>query len=151
MIDEAYVNSACGESQTKSVAYALLRERDEARGAVRELGGKLVAALLQEDEHKLLAAALLQRVHDLGLHRRSIQFCEEPTCKAAFEKLGCVEKRGSAPRLTCPVCGGEAPHIEYRGPRVSRSYQFHLKELRARQYSAEPIEPERSCSSSSAS
>lgn len=47
---------------------------------------------LQVDDFKLLAGSLLQRVHDLGLHQKSIQFCEEPTCKAAIARLGVADK-----------------------------------------------------------
>jgi len=37
MIDRAYVQSACGEAQAKSVAYSLLEERDAAILRNREL------------------------------------------------------------------------------------------------------------------
>jgi hypothetical protein len=77
----------------------------EKAGAKNDLREALAKSELQNGEWKLLAGALLQRVHDLGLHQKSIQFCEEPTCKAAFARLSCTDK----PTCSCST----TPHYAY--------------------------------------
>ncbi len=78
-----------------------------------ELRTELNAALLQNGEWKLLVGSLIQRLHDLRLHQKSIQFCEESTCKAVLLRLSEKPKRESirdtAARLGMKT-GNQDPH-----------------------------------------
>ena len=60
---------------------------------------------LQVRDYQILAGSLLQRIHDLALHRRSIQFCEELVCKSIRPQLGGIEKPDDASSDDrCVVC-----------------------------------------------
>ena len=106
-------------------------------------------ARLTTDESSKTSPAARPRLDIVPPRRRSRKALPKPpaihrlTPDAGTHPSTQPRTRTYSPSHSAPPC--------IPGQKRVASCQFHLKELRARQYSAEPIDTERSCSSSSAS